>query len=527
MPVTERLQADGSWSLTLDASTPKQIRDQIQLLDHVALTPARIVDTAVSSETVLASARYTGVLRDRPGDEAEQGYRIGGPGLGWWLKTAVVESPIERQQGSLTDWTGDLFGLAADRLTAGSVSGSGALSHRSHLETVRAALDYVVDHFDVAWRVNPNGTVDVSDGLFVVDPDTVIMRGSHGRDPNTMGLPAERMERAEDLEDYANRVVVVADEGETVASDEQSVGDIPYTTLLGNTARIARLVDAPNTETANVSTVAARELSRRSEPRRALTLSSDVYDIARDVQAGDTVDVYDPDVGLVDVSRQLLFRGRTVNPVALQTHAVTWPVQDGMGVYLLTDEGPVDLSEWVVWEDGPSRLEVGAQSRRLTPTMRDAASEDVAKWDKFDTHMRDYVDTSVAQGQVGYSGTTSDQGPITSEEDLNALDVEVDVPAGRVLKVTVKVEASGGDGDIGRLRLYEDSSSIGGGAYRTSSTSTANAQLVHLSARVTPSAGEHTYRASLERLSGSGTHTMRAGSARPAFMLVEDIGPAS
>lgn len=527
MPVTERLQADGSWSLTLDASTPKQIRDQIQLLDHVALTPARIVDTAVSSETVLASARYTGVLRDRPGDEAEQGYRIGGPGLGWWLKTAVVESPIERQQGSLTDWTGDLFGLAADRLTAGSVSGSGALSHRSHLETVRAALDYVVDHFDVAWRVNPNGTVDVSDGLFVVDPDTVIMRGSHGRDPNTMGLPAERMERAEDLEDYANRVVVVADEGETVASDEQSVGDIPYTTLLGNTARIARLVDAPNTETANVSTVAARELSRRSEPRRALTLSSDVYDIARDVQAGDTVDVYDPDVGLVDVSRQLLFRGRTVNPVALQTHAVTWPVQDGMGVYLLTDEGPVDLSEWVVWEDGPSRLEVGAQSRRLTPTMRDAASEDVAKWDKFDTHMRNSLPGLAAEPVFITSNS-----PGSTGSEVVIAEITFTPATGRHYRVayTGALRQSTSSSLTALLRIREGSGTGGthvqARRHIINSGESGNTTAGAIAAIVSGSS-EVTYTVTIERVAGSGETLAQASSTTVGELTVEDIGPAT
>lgn len=392
LPVTERVQADGQWTITLAAATPKTVRDRIGLLDHVVVTGARLTDTALDTTTVLAQARYCGVLRDRPGDEAEQGYRIGGPGLSWWLQTVVTETAVSHTDGTFSTWVGSLLGLVDDRLTEGTVQTvSGTLTHSSHLETVKTALNYVADFFDAAWRVNPDGTVDVGDDLFAAG-EAVIVRGTSGREPNVAGLSADRLETGEDLEDYANRVVVVADEGETVAADETPSGEITFQTLLGNTARITRLVAAPNTDTDNVSTVAARELSNRNQTRRALTLSSDVYDIGRDVKAGDTVEVYDPDVGLVDTGRQLLYRGRTINPVALETYAVTWPVQDGMGVYLLTADGVVDLSEWVVWEDSSARVEVGAQARRLTQAGRDAASEDVARWDKFDTHMRDYVD---------------------------------------------------------------------------------------------------------------------------------------
>ena len=451
MTVTERVQADGQWTITLSAATPKTVRDRIGLLDHVVVTGARLTDTALDTATVLAQARYCGVLRDRPGDEAEQGYRIGGPALSWWLKTVVTETAVSHTDGTFSTWVGSLLGLVDDRLTVGTVQTvSGMLTHSSHLETVKTALNYVADHFGAAWRVNADGTVDVGDDLFT-SGEAVIVRGTSGREPNVAGLSADRLETGEDLEDYANRVVVVADEGETVAADETPSGDITFQTVLGNPARITRLVAAPNTDTDNVSTVAARELSNRNQTRRALTLSSDVYDIGRDVKAGDTVEVYDPDVGLVDTGRQLLYRGRTINPVALETYAVTWPVQDGMGVYLLTDDGVVDLSEWVVWEDGPSRLEVGAQSRRLTPTTRDAASEDVAKWDKFDTHMRDSIATRTPQPLV-----------VARPNGSNVTSLTATIPEaerGRWAKLRVTCFIQGDDERRLRLRFDSDASS--------------------------------------------------------------------
>ena len=41
---------------------------------------------------------------------------------------------------------------------------------------------------------------------------------------------------------------------------------------------------------------------------------------------------------------------------------------------------------------------------------------------------------------------------------------------------------------------------------------------------VQPSGGSHTYKLSVLRLSGTGSLTMYAGAAYPAFILVEDIG---
>lgn len=368
MSISERLRADGQWDITLSANTPRSIIDQIGMLHHVAVTSAWV--RSPERADILDQARFTGVVRDRPGDQADEGYRLAGPSLAWWLKTVAIEpDAIDKSQG-FSAWISDLTTQVNDRLSAGTTSTiSGTLEHRIWLETVRGAFDFVCDFFDADWRVNAGGTIDAGDDIFVDTPETIVTRLAGGNDPSVRGLPVASLERARDLEGYANRVVVVAQgEGEdtTTGADQTASGDIPYETLKGNTARITRLVDAPNTQEGNEATVAARELSKRSDLRRALTLSTDVYDIGRDVEPGDQLWAYDPDVDLYDTANQVDFRGRTIFPVKLKAYATTWPVRQGMGVYLITPDGVVDLTEWVVFEDGATSVEVGASARRLT-----------------------------------------------------------------------------------------------------------------------------------------------------------------
>jgi hypothetical protein len=44
---------------------------------------------------------------------------------------------------------------------------------------------------------------------------------------------------------------------------------------------------------------------------------------------------------------------------------------------------------------------------------------------------------------------------------------------------------------------------------------------------ITPSAGAHTYKLTLQRNSGTGTVRIFADADVPAFILVEDLGPSS
>jgi hypothetical protein len=90
------------------------------------------------------------------------------------------------------------------------------------------------------------------------------------------------------------------------------------------------------------------------------------------LEPGDYIWVYDPrpDAALYDVANEITFHGETLMPMSMRLEAITWPVQEGMGVYFRYWDGAafttVDLSNHVVYETGESTLDVGAAQRRLT-----------------------------------------------------------------------------------------------------------------------------------------------------------------
>lgn len=100
----------------------------------------------------------------------------------------------------------------------------------------------------------------------------------------------------------------------------------------------------------------------------AFTVSAEVdaEAIGRHIACGDTVYVWDLDLGLVDTDNQIEYRGEPAHPVKLQVQRMEVPITEGMGVYLRTWNGSafgyVDLTRWVEWEEGPASLELGTRT---------------------------------------------------------------------------------------------------------------------------------------------------------------------
>jgi hypothetical protein len=132
-----------------------------------------------------------------------------------------------------------------------------------------------------------------------------------------------------------------------------------------------------------------------------------------------------------------------------------------------------------------------------------------------------------AGGQLGYAQTTTSQGGITGVEvDLTGLAVTVIVPANRRVRITAKAMVASTDattrfivflkeGTTYLQRMWDGGSHLAGvsenmyGAYVT-----------------TPSVGSHTYKLTIDQVSGAGTVGTEAGADFPAYILVEDIGSA-
>lgn len=135
---------------------------------------------------------------------------------------------------------------------------------------------------------------------------------------------------------------------------------------------------------------------------------------------------------------------------------------------------------------------------------------------------------SVAGGWIGYVPRTSDQTGITAEVDLSGVTVTVTANAGRRLKITgysSGILATNVD-TVSQLSIYEGSTSLSYARTPTAFASLSYNGPVTAVAIVTPSTGSHTYKLRVGRVAGSGTITVACDVDRPAFILVEDIGPA-
>lgn len=360
----------GSWSLRLRDETPPSVLDVLDLttaaFGHIVITPAHVDVNGIDGWTVLVSlARYTGILRARPSQ-----FGLAGVGLAAWLgdedgKGDVLETALTKTAGTFVQWVTDLRPISLDAGTYNTVAGS--LTHAFINISRRTALDYVADYFGAEWRITPAGALDAGTAaqLFVTNPTSIVQRRPGGRDLNINGITGQ-VETDRDMEDYTTRVVLL---GDTATGSANISPATTYRDLNGNLVDWTRLIESHETKAGNENTVAQAQLNRFTAQRRAVKLRADAYDFGNDVEPGDTIYVYDTEVGLFDTANQVEYRGDVLFPMKLRVLGFTWPIKQGMGVYFRAPDTAgtlTDLTDWIDWETGTTEVEVGAKPRSST-----------------------------------------------------------------------------------------------------------------------------------------------------------------
>jgi hypothetical protein len=128
------------------------------------------------------------------------------------------------------------------------------------------------------------------------------------------------------------------------------------------------------------------------------------------------------------------------------------------------------------------------------------------------------------RGVKGYASRTTAQTAITTVTDITSLTVTFTAATGRLYLITgVCLMLSSVANDIGMLRITNDLNTTQSYDQKVLATSD---QGLRAHALVSPGAGSATYKLRAGRLSGSGNLTVSASASVPAFILVEDIGPA-
>lgn len=403
MAVTETLRALGGWGITFKATIPDSVWKKIEEFGHIAIHVGRKPSPKVDGDSLLRSARYVGVMRGRTDQEEAKG--ISGCGMAFWLgdpegKGDIYETAIS-PNGDFNDVITALLPAGGSVIAGNIVNIGETFSNTFQFQTPRDAIDYVCQTVGAAWRVNGDATLDagLESDLFVTNPKCIVARKkvppsvASFDDMFLTGL-AGKAGTASDQEDYTNRVLMLA-QGINGQFASAAVGldpsEIPYKDLFGNKIKMTRIIQESTTDPANAPARAQLNLNRFKVGRDALTLSTSNYDIRGKAQVGDYLWVHDPEMDLVDLSQEIVFRGQRLNPLKLRLTETTWPITSKMSVFYRTGDGEwIDLTNYLEPETGDTTLVVGGYNRSLseggggafpvTPPEADTSVPDVVEW---------------------------------------------------------------------------------------------------------------------------------------------------
>ena len=379
--ITQRLMRLGRWTANFEGIDPATLEH----FGHVIVTRQRVDSRVLDGTAMLTVSAYTGLIRSRAttgGGTVE----VSGAGLEVWLgdeddKGVVLEVPRNFSNDTFADVldrsASEPYGLLRDdrggqtAIRAGTIHPvPGTYTAGHDLQSQRSAIGYVLDTFRAEYRINPDGTFDAgrADDLFETSPEAIIVADA-GSDPNTEGIPGQS-ESERDVDDYTTRVVLLArGEGDAIPTGTADIASNPYVDLWGRPVVRTRLINESETSVGNSDRRARLQLNRFINTRDDIRLVTDDYEIDGTFNVGDTVWVYDPDQGLVDLGNEVIYRGRTLNPAAIRILGMTWPITEGMGVYHRSGTGEItDLTDNVLWETSGTSLEVGATPRLVTPS---------------------------------------------------------------------------------------------------------------------------------------------------------------
>lgn len=369
MTVTEVHQGDGDWRLRVREGAPGDITDALRTFAGIV----RIYPTPIPTDQVgTVTPLYSGVLLDNPSL-----YEAGGAGPNWYLGESstgtdqfgpVMETAIAFTSGTLTDWATEIAtrsGLGVGTLGATASTWTGSLQY----VTPRTVLDPWIKAAFAGheYRVTADLELEVGTAAELATsstPTVIVSLGDVGRDYTVEGVNAPQLDLDASIREWTMRVHL--DNGPTTGS--ATAGSNPYSNPAGDPLLRRRHVENTQVPNGDISGWCTRLLNLYGSTRKSLSVSLDDYMVSDRVRVADYVWVFDVDRGLYDTANKVTFAGRVIFPVKLRVLGLSWPITEGMGVYLdNTHQGGsvTDLTEWVAWESGAASMTVGSLPRRL------------------------------------------------------------------------------------------------------------------------------------------------------------------
>lgn len=379
MTVAEYRMKVGAGSFDVSPYTPSWILNLVHTqsagFTHVVILPTHLDCRVVPDDGMLGAARYTGrLIHDEGG-----GNRVQFEHASAVLGDDVMETQQTTADGFLSQWFTQLA------LPGGLIQGTvhppigGPYTLPFQYVTRKEAWETLTQHFGVEWRVNPWLDIDVGPwpALYGADPRVIILNdaGTGGRDLTLTGVQGVASLDT-DVEDWASRVILLTkDPSPPEGVDDPppivtvATGATPFRQAFGAPLVRDKLIDNSSRVDPDPASTAAAELAKVNTPRFQLTVSSDGYHVEHLTPVGAPIFVFDPTGGAVDELNPVIFRGQVTFPIQTRVVGMTWPIRRGMGVYLRRQDGDTvtwtDLTPYVRWESGPTRLDVGVLPRTL------------------------------------------------------------------------------------------------------------------------------------------------------------------
>lgn len=368
MSVTEHLMRPGSFSVRFVSEVPVSVTNQIvDAMEgaggagcHIVITPGRVDLPGMPVAAILGQASYTGRVTKRPSRLSVEGV-----GILDWMNTYSANAQ-SRTSGTPTQWVGD---LVTNGVTAGTITNTGATNvtrtFPAWLATRREMLDTVASAGSWEYVMQPDFTIDaaIPATLFSshTTPELVVTRRDEGPDTSLRGVDGGILDQELDDSGLASQVVVLAEgEGVTIATGS-AVATLSLETWDGSTCNFKQVVSSPSTPSGGANTIAQATINLRGA-RHKVNVSSRTFALHRFARPGDYVWLWDPPSGLYDLGQNVQFRGETISPIKVRLLSWTWPLEPGVGVYLMlngTTQTLVDLSDFVEYEEGETFWTVG------------------------------------------------------------------------------------------------------------------------------------------------------------------------
>ena len=414
MAVTERHMGVGNFTVSFSQEfTPTEIIESIKEWGHIVITPQEVDVNTLTDADVLSTSRYTGIVLNRSLEEGV--VDISGQGLQLYLGDGQSKGMViaeSKNVGKVRVYTnttlaetlfnssvstGKPYGILRNEsgnsqaITQGVIyEPSGTYIGQHFVQTALSALKEVAEFFSIEYRINANATIDAGPAanLFAgvnSDPSTIVVKTGYGEDPNFDGVVPQGLRTEFDATDWVSRVDFVGEVGyfdsATDVAGEANIGSNPYKDLHGNALSRSGLVQQPEIATDQLNSRAQLMLNELSRVKKVLNLDLEQYEVSGDMQVGDFIFAFDPDIGFIDTSvdasaesrdlYEVTFRGQIITPVKVRVVGLTFPIANGMGVYFRDKDGNyTDLTQYVQFESGAAQVELGDVIRFIGDDLR-------------------------------------------------------------------------------------------------------------------------------------------------------------